>query len=299
MIRSTPETDTGGHDVSLFTAPSCMDMTMDADAFEALLPLGCDPQDAADMVRHPDMCDLVDRITRRLVNTYRIDWVHRDDVAQECRLVLWEACTQPSARASLFRSSNGLATGLFFRCRDRVRALADRGQWSQAPTSPAVQRRRRALEAHRQRMAQATGEWPTDEQLLADYNSRVTSRRTDAAKQGAVACLSDLRPAPVRQLDDHPGSDEPDPARDMDFCSVEARPLLAAILRRAAACDDELRRVADEWLGHFDDDPPFIATVAEVSTSTGIPPARVRQVRDEVVVLARVVLAEEFGIDTD
>lgn len=248
---------------------------------------------------HPDTVRLVDVVARRACRRWAVDEArHFDDMRSECALVLHRMLVDPAAASAARRIRNGLATALAVKFPDRVKQIIESPEWTGSRGMSTRIRRRRALNRHAEQMARG-GVVPTRAEVVASFNVEVAQRRSDAARQGMLACVADLEPVEPVELD--PLLDRPVVFHDDDvpLLGVEARPVLEAVLVAAGARGGDLALVVEAWLGHFDAEPGWIATIAEIVDQTGFDAGYVRVLRTAGEQLARDVLAERFGVTAD
>lgn len=269
------------------------------DAIEARFPVdaGPDLDDINDFLTHPDVQHLVEVTTRKCCNRWSVPMSqYGEDFESECRTAIFLILSDPSARASAQRIRNGLATAVYVRFGDRVKQILESSEWTGSRGMSTRIRRQRALAHHAARLRDELGREPSHAEILDSYNAKMSLARANAARQGMLAEPDDLNPWSPVALD--PTLDEPSAGHESDLplSGTEARPLLESVLRSAVVQGGPLALVIQSWLGSFDADPPFIATVAEIVADTALPESIVRQQLAQGQLLCRQVLAEEFGI---
>lgn len=265
--------------------------------------MGDDP-DAATIdwfLRRPETVDLLDVAVRRAGHRLSIDLaVHGDDLRSEAATLLWQMLTDPAVRASASRISGGLGVALCLRFADRCKALVESPSWTGSRGMSGVVRRRRALQMHRRRMEADLGREPSDDELIADFNARVSARRADAARQGALASLEDLRPAAAVSLDqaqaDGWGDRVAATVDDVPLLTAKAGPLIAAILRRASLHGNLLSDFVRAWIGSAGEPDLLVRTFAQCQQVLGLSDVELAELSAQALVLARQVLADDFGI---
>lgn len=268
------------------------------DSIDQLLDDDPDQEVLEEFLRHPDTRRLLAVTTRSICRRWGVDLArHGEDFHAECSILLLALLTDPAARASARRVNNGLAVALSLKFSNLVRQILESAEWNGSSGLSTRIRRQRALAKHEAWMAAQTGQTPTSKEVVESFNEQMTAKRADAARQGMLATESDLEPIDPVQLD--PTLDVPAAGHDDDFplMSVDARPVLEAIIVRASAEGGMLAQVVRAWLDHFDATPPYIATIAEIVDAVGLPEVVVRELKAQATVLARQVLAEDFGIE--
>lgn len=283
------------------------------EAVDRLFPLddaspAPDPALVDAFLRHPDVEHLVQVSTYKALNRRSVrihDTGHAGDAdfVNDCRLLVFELLTDRTARLSGRRIQRGLAAAVYFKFSDRVAKILESAEWNGSSGMSTVVRRRQALIVHSQRMYAELGREPSREELVESFNARIRSRRKDAERSGMIATVDDLRPQAPVEFDPGTSERELPPAADADelpMLGVHATVLTRAILDEAALAEDpDLRIVADAWLGHILETPPFVSTEDEIVAETGLPLTRVELLRDQVMLLARQVLAYKFDIRPD
>lgn len=151
----------------------------------------------------------------------------------------------------------------------------------------ATQRRRRSLQRARLAYMREHGCPPSDDDLIAYHNANVSTRRSDAQGQGALASLDDLRPITPISLDVAPLGAAPDGGV---LSPVEGNELVRRTIHRCAQIDSVLGQVAQAFLGghlshpgHVEQRVSFVARSARVPVNdVPILISRVQQVAGEV-----------------
>ena len=269
------------------------------ETIETIFPVGerADEDRVTDFLRHPQVVSLVRRVTRASCNRFGVNWgTHGEDFEAECRLMLWRWLVDPAARASAMRIRNGLHVALLNRFADKTKTILESSAWVGSRGMSSQLRRHRYLMVHAERLRAELGRDPSQEEVIESYNARVMASRKDAARQGVVATVADFNDVAPVGLDSTLNMPAASHHDDLPLASVEARPLLRAVLVAAGAVDPVLRLVVQEWLGHFDDDPPFIATVSEIADALTLDEDTVRNLLVQAGALCRKVAEDEFGV---
>lgn len=270
------------------------------DRVDELLPQPVTAHDVDTFLRRPEVVHMISVAVTAACHRWSIDLrTHGEDFTNEARTLVFLMLTDPASSASARRIVNGLGAAVYLRFGDRVKSIVESPAWLGSAGLSSRVRRARALAVFTDRLAHELGRVPSPQEVVDRFNAAVTSTRADAARQGMIASVQDLVEVTPDKLDPVLSDVALSHDDDTPLVGVEARLALSAALRRCAAESSEVALVAAAWLGHFDDDPPYIATVAEIVAETGMPAALVRLHRERVQEVMREVLAQEFGVTED
>lgn len=207
-------------------------------------------------------------IASGLCRDYRADrntWL--DDFWQLVRIAaatLVEEVIDSPDRADEIRDYPAL---LKFRSRSAATRFVDSSAGFNATSGQAgLKRRRRELERTRAHLY-SQGFDPTDEQIVEVTNERMLKARSDAARQGMICTVDDLRVSEVAEnIEDHAHPVSADTVEsESELHAVERERLIAACIEAATGESEQLGQIARLWF--------MPATDAEVDTYDGHPTA--------------------------
>jgi hypothetical protein len=226
---------------------------------------------------------------------------HVDDVLQllyeVATEVIRKAADDPSVLEAI--ASTSFDTYVFYQARPRVHSYAYSGQSGRPSRSIGLARRQHELNRSRLALRAELGREPTDEEVVAATNDRMLRTRKDAAHQGMLCTLDDIRrPLTVTGLsdDDH---DLPTTSNDPDMARHEAVALMRMVLDRLAD-DPRLTAVATAWFGGvFDPDYGAPRELADIARMTGLTRAKAADAIARIREVSAQVLVERLGIGPD
>lgn len=226
-----------------------------------------------------------------------------DEFCQIVRITsqaLVEELASDAEKAAEVESYKALLT---FRARSAGTKFVDSSAgFNQASGMAGAKRRVKELERTRIAMIQQ-GLEPTDEEIVEETNRRMMATRRDAARQGMICTIDDLRISEFgsnANIEDHAHPVSVDSVEtDGELHSTERVKLIFMCI---AACDEEneqLGQIARMWFApaldeNYSDHP----TAAMIAEKLGIEPVTARTKVAKVKAIARHVARERFGIRT-
>lgn len=273
---------------------------------EALFPLGecpggtveVDRYAVEDFLRLPEVQRLIRSVTVKVCRRYSVDW-QRDgeDFEQQCYTLMFQILTDPSVRARALKLREGLAHALYARFMDRVKAETESSAWLGSRGMSSQVRRHRALAAHADRMRDELGREPSRTEVVESFNAKMRASRKDPSRQGMIASVEDLDRVRVLPLDSTENVSTAAHEDDMPLATEDAKPLVAATLRRARGeAEPVLLMVVEAWLGHLLDPDPYIGQIDDIVAETNLDDDTVRNLMVDAMGLCRRVAMDEFGV---
>ena len=222
---------------------------------------------------------------------------HRDDVLGilyiEAVKILNGIAEDPT-RVMKITSFDGF---LFYQSKAPTRSHFDGGAAGIRPAgATARMRRRRELFKTRALLLQQWGREPSKSEILAETNKRMTSLRSDAARQSMVATMDDFESVDNVALlpEEHDritGGPEESP-----LAKHEALTLLDKVAHAAGQVQPGLDAVARAWLGGVYDGHGAPRELGEVAKVCGLSIGQAAKAISRVQEIATSQLAAEFGI---
>lgn len=136
------------------------------------------------------------------------------------------------------------------------------------------------------------GHQPSDTELLEFHNAVMHTRRSSAARQGALACPDDLRPVRLDNVDSAAGRS----AMSGPLTEAEGRELVRLTIERCTSIDPKLGSIAQTFLGGHLSNPGDIDTrVVALCQATRVPIKAIPDMMAQVRVVAAGVAQEMLG----
>ena len=260
---------------------------------------GANDQALSDFLACPESVRLFDVVTRSLCRRFGVDFARDgEDVRSEVVAFAWRHLTEPMLWAKVSRYRDW-PTGLTILCRELVKSLVESPEYLGSRGMSTTVRRQRALAMRATELRDQLGREPSATELVAYHNAQVTAFRSSAARQGALASLSDLDPVRTVELDptlDLPSSGHED---DCPLIPLEARSLVTLVLERCEQMDPMVALAARAYLGGYLDTEPYVGSVTDVVRATRLPLDEAQALIWDVQTVARQVLVDSFGIEMD
>lgn len=260
--------------------------------------LDVDRDAVEDFLRLREVQRLIRSVTVKVCHRYSVNWQSDgQDFEQQCYLLMFQILTDPAVRARALNLREGLAHALYARFCDRVKAETESAAWLGSRGMSTQVRRRRALASHADRMRDELGREPSKAEVVESFNAKIIAARKDAGRQGMIATIDDLESVRVLPLDTTAFMPVAAHEDDMPLATEDAKPLVAATLRRARGeAEPVLLQVIEAWLGHLLDSDAYLGQVDDIVAETGLDDDTVRNLMVDAVSLCRQVAADEFGV---
>jgi len=222
-----------------------------------------------------------------------------DDVQQIVTVAAWDLLARAISDPEVLHGVITFEAICFRHARARVRSFTDKAVTPASGMTTAMRRHRKVQES-RSRLRARFNREPTDAEAVDEAN-RMLEHLQDQKGQGMHITMDDVS-SPTEMADPETALDA---ASHVDFDEgfilhpVEARSVVARVVRACQAADETLGQVARLWMaeiystdraGHGAD------TVAFIAEQTGLRRPRVRGLIEEVRVVAIGVL-RDIGID--
>lgn len=214
-----------------------------------------------------------------------------ESVVWECA---WQMLRESPEGLDRVRSFGGVLTARAKR--DAVKHIESSAVTGVAGTAN-LRTKQRSVGNSRRELRSVLGVEPDTDRLLEYHNDKVTARRSDPVKQGALVSEEDLQVQPRTVLavtDDGPAPAGGD--ADAALAPLEGRDMASEIIARSLARSSALGLVARCWLNEYVNDGHFdSASVADIAREAGRSPEWTRSRMLDVRVIARDV-ALEWGV---
>lgn len=131
-----------------------------------------------------------------------------------------------------------------------------------------LMRRQRLLAHTREELRGKLGRDPEAQELLDAHNAKMTERRSNAAKQGALVNMSDLDVIlPAADIADHDRAIDSD---DAVLSPIEGRDLIGHIVNVCYQMSPDLGETARIWVGSVYSVPPVLGDAKDVARELGV-----------------------------
>lgn len=262
-------------------------------------PGGSSDQELSDFLGSPESGRLFDVITSSLCKRFNVNFAnYGEDFRAEIVTFAWRHLTEPMLWAKVSRYRDW-PTGLTMVCRELVKSLVESPEYLGSRGMSTTVRRQRALAMRAAELRDELGREPSATELVAYHNAQVSAFRSSAARQGALASVSDLSPVRMVELDPTLELASGGHEDDCPLIPLEARSLVGLVLERCEQMDPMVALAARAYLGGYLDTEPYVGSVADVVQATRLPLEEAHALIRGVQVVARQVLADTFGIETD
>lgn len=157
-----------------------------------------------------------------------------------------------------------------------------------------LMRRQRLLAHTKEELRGALGRDPEAQELLDAHNAKMTARRSNAAKQGALVDMSDLDVIlPAADIADHDRAIDSD---DAVLSPVEGRDLINHIVDVCFQMSPDLGETARIWVGSVYSEPPVMGDEKDVARELGITRARALNLLEQAREHAKDLCDRVYGI---
>lgn len=235
---------------------------------------------------------------RSMTRRYGIPDSQVDDVAQTIR----EATYMLLVGGDMDRWLNSEAVfeaQVFVTAKSKVRDEYDSAAHTPASGMTSRMRRGRRIADTRDRLRDALGREPEQQEIIDHHNTEAVQRRSDAARQGMILTAEDferVRAVPLDERDDRAN----DMADDSLISAIEGKDLVMQTIaearnRAATGGHPKLGEVAHAWLGGAMAELPCILTNREVAEQVGISYEVSRQLVNKCREIAADIAVNRYG----
>ena len=183
----------------------------------------------------------------------------------------------------------------FSKAHDAVKAEAGRSRLVAGATSH--YRRNASLRIRKSQMQQQLQREPSDDEVVEAHNADRMRTNKNPHKAGVIATVDDMYPAAAAdsvEPDKLRTGDDPVLSSECILTTVEGPEFVKQVVERAEAAGEVTARVAQVWVGDYNQTLPTVDELAEVLDMSV---ASVHREKRTIEALAAAVLRDEFGLD--